>query len=145
MLKIPDKPIPGGHDYSYTRPANISIPARSFKVQFVPPRGICDVPTMSNWIRSPLLTAERTLSLVWPKETEDFCIVTDGRVPRTRAAAWDAELYRPFFFRRFRGFGETGLKDSACKMVIAALIPWALTPQNVDDFVRVRSVRTIFG
>lgn len=91
-------------------------------------------------MNQPLLTLERALSLVWPEQTRDFRIVTAHENPNGR----DVELYRPYFYRRSKGVGQTDLQESACKMVIAQLIPWALTPKNMDDFMRVTEVCSLF-
>lgn len=140
MLRIPCKPILGVHDTAYDRPATLLIPAESFDITFHAPNGIYDIPTMSYWMNRPLLTVERVLSLVWPKETEGYRMVGKPYL----YADQDADLYKPYFYRKCRGVSRSTLQESTCKMLIAQLIPWALTPQNMEDFLRVTGVLSLF-
>ncbi|KAF8522826.1 hypothetical protein JB92DRAFT_3094165 [Gautieria morchelliformis] len=139
MMKIPDKPIPGAHDTAYHRPTSLCMPASSFAIEFNPPKGISDVITMTSWVNRPVLTAERVLDIVWPEATKGYSMMIQQMEPEFRRSR-EAELYRLYSYKQCRGVDQNDIQEPVCKMVIAQLIPWAFTPKNMDDFLRVKGL-----
>jgi hypothetical protein len=97
-----------------------------------------DMKTMSGWMDMTLLTAERVMCIVWPEQTKGFCLMTQKIAPEIIAT--DADIYRAYYWKKCRGVDEDDLQDPICKLVIAALAPWALSPKDMDDFMRVGQV-----
>jgi hypothetical protein len=137
-MRFPDKPIIGAQDFAYHRPVGISVPAESFDITYCAPAGIYDVETMSYWMELPLLTAERALFLAFPRETRDYFIDAQRILSASRMP--DADVYREFYYRKFRCIDTNDVRDPVCKMVIAQLVPWALTNKDLEEFMKVSKV-----
>ncbi|KAF8587568.1 hypothetical protein K439DRAFT_1658990 [Ramaria rubella] len=134
LKNFPNKPIVGAADHSYERPAHICIPAPSFDIIFATPARMRDMRTMSAWMEMPLLTAERLMYIVWPEQTKGFCLMTSQN---THSNGLDDPLYKAYYWKKCRGIDQDDITQSTCKVIIAALAPWALSPIDMDDFMRI--------
>lgn len=116
----------------------IYIPAESFHIAHALPEDMYDVETMSTWMGLPLMTAERVMHLVWPDQTRGFGIKGDKR--SLGVIREDDDIYRAYYWNKCRGVDQDDIQQPKCKLVIASLVPWALSPMDLADFMRVPEV-----
>ncbi|KAF8581959.1 hypothetical protein K439DRAFT_1618635 [Ramaria rubella] len=125
-------------DHAHEGPAHICVPASSFNIFYRPPGRLTGIQTMALWLRMPLLTAGRIMRIVWPEQTRDFCLKSS--TPTTVRGSPDESLYRAYYWEQCRNINHNEVDESTCKLVVASVAPWALSPLDMDDFMRINKI-----
>jgi len=128
---IPSRPLP---DQGYD--VELNMDAASFSIiQTIRPR-LQYIDELISWVMSIASTAERILKLTWPEETAGYVSYVPDLVPiwRFKPGYTDNDICRNIAWKKVRGESES-LKESATKMIVMIMAPWALGDLEMRDFI----------
>ena len=121
---------------SFDRPREFTIPAASFAIPYRRPPVTTDIDTLATWMEMPLAAAKHVMRLAWPDSTPGRWHASLSPGPMRFIP--DAYICKSFYW--IQGGGQP-----PHKLVVLALLPWALELEDMNDLVRCAQVRVGAG
>jgi hypothetical protein len=92
-----------------------------------------DSETMAAWMEMPLVTAESVMRIAWPEQTPG-CWNT-ATYPDPLTLIGDEHLWKTYYWEQ-PALDLIDVYQSPYKLVVLALVPWALSLEDMDDLVQ---------
>ncbi|KAF8512835.1 hypothetical protein BU17DRAFT_69029 [Hysterangium stoloniferum] len=141
-VEIPSSPISKPKSTGSTKQCpRITIPSPSFRVErFGWPPNLDEVESVNDATRAVLCTAERIISLLWPRRSEGFKFTDTPSSVLAPLSHPDLAIAAYSFYGRYGDDEASCLYDERTGIAVVSMPCWALGDNEMKEFTQCRTV-----